>query len=133
MVSIQQNLKLTSDSTLTASIFVRFVLAIGFIVTEQFLFDTFTIAALQFTLWANWFVGLEIWQHFAWFCAQYAKVTRNKKRRRRRHENGVINEFEILQNRFEMSYDYKMSVRKKIKTKKSEDKEETVKEKYLGN
>lgn len=51
---------------LTAGIFIWFVFTVWFVITEQFFLDTFTVTALQFTLWTNWFVSFEIWHRFTW-------------------------------------------------------------------
>lgn len=51
---------------LTASIFVGFILAVGFVVTEKLLVQTFTITARQFAFSANGLVGLEDGLGLAW-------------------------------------------------------------------
>ena len=50
---------------LTASVFIRSIFAIGFVVTKKGLIDTFSVTTREFTIWADGFISLEFGQRLA--------------------------------------------------------------------
>jgi hypothetical protein len=57
--------KSCARKTRTASVFIRSVLAIGFVVAEKGLVDTFSVTAREFTIRADGLVSLQLGQSLA--------------------------------------------------------------------
>ena len=55
----------TNNAILTASVFIRSVFAIGFVVAEESFIDTFSVTTREFTIWADGFICLQFGQSLA--------------------------------------------------------------------
>jgi hypothetical protein len=67
-------------SSLTARILVGLVLALGLAVAEQFLLDTFAVAARELSFRANGLVGLQDGKNLSRFCDEIVARRRRRKR-----------------------------------------------------